>query len=359
MFFKVKEQCEFRSPFEDKMRVMIRSSALKSPISTRLTPSIQMTSNKVLGEITKVLQSNEEIPLDQSFVIDIIGVKAPTGSGKSLKVLNYAKDTHLKKSVITIRNKDNLCCGRALAVGKALADNHPKLLKLKQGKPIQKRLALDLYKKANVLPGPCGLREISKLQGSLPDYQIIVIDFHARNTSIYEGPWGDKKIVLYKNGDHYNVVNPAKLPAFHGKRFFCAKCKKFFEDYRTHPCLDPCHTCLRKECMWVPNEKLNCSDCFKICRSAACFQHHKKSRKSKGVDLPSKCESSFKCQTCSVTVQRKRQDEHRCGEHVCHVCKECVLSDLICVTCKPSHRKNLTINLCFTILRQIFPQVVT
>ena len=113
-WFKVKEQCEFRTPLEDKIRVMVRSSALKSPISTRLIPSVQMTSNKVLGEITKVLQSNEEILLDQSFVIDIIGVKAPTGSGKSLKVLDYSKDTLLKKSIITIRNKGNLCCGRAL-----------------------------------------------------------------------------------------------------------------------------------------------------------------------------------------------------------------------------------------------------
>ena len=77
-WFKVKEQCEFRTPLEDKIRVMVRLSALKSPISTRLIPSVQMTPNKVLGEITKVLQSNEEIPLDQSFVIDIIGVKAPT-----------------------------------------------------------------------------------------------------------------------------------------------------------------------------------------------------------------------------------------------------------------------------------------
>ena len=63
--FKVKEQCEFRTPLEDKIRVMVRSSALKAPISTRLIASVQMTLSKVLGEITKVLQSNEEIPLDQ------------------------------------------------------------------------------------------------------------------------------------------------------------------------------------------------------------------------------------------------------------------------------------------------------
>ena len=164
----MKEQCKFRSPLEDKIRVMVRSSSLKEPISTRLIPSPQMTSNKVLGEITKVLQSNEEIPLDQSFTIGIIGVKAPMGSGRSLKLQDYSKDTHIKKSIITIKNSDNLCCGRALAVGKARADNHTKVKQFKQGK--------FLYKKANILPGPCGLREIRKFQGSLPGYQIIVKD---------------------------------------------------------------------------------------------------------------------------------------------------------------------------------------
>ena len=61
-------------------------------------------------------------------------------------------------------------------MGQALADNHPKLKQIKIGQPIQKKLALDLYKKANVLPGPCGLRDVSKFQGVLTGYQIIVID---------------------------------------------------------------------------------------------------------------------------------------------------------------------------------------
>ena len=78
------------------------------------------------------------------------------------------------------------------------------------------------------MPDPCGLREISKFQGSLPGYQIIAIDFHARNTSIYEGSQAERKIVLYKNGDHYNIVNPKKLPAFHGKRLFVKSVIFFF-----------------------------------------------------------------------------------------------------------------------------------
>ena len=134
-----------------------------------------MTSNKVLAEVTKVLQSNEHIPSDQSFTVDVVAIKQPTGSGKSLKVLDYCKDTLVKESIITIMNKDNLCCGRALAVGQALADNHPKLKQIKIGRPIQKKLPLDLYKNANVLPGPCGLREASKFQGALTGYQIIML----------------------------------------------------------------------------------------------------------------------------------------------------------------------------------------
>ena len=65
----VKDKCELKIPLEDKIPVMIRSAALKTPISTRLLPAIQMTSNKVLAEVTKVLQSNEHIPLDQSFTL--------------------------------------------------------------------------------------------------------------------------------------------------------------------------------------------------------------------------------------------------------------------------------------------------
>ena len=111
--------------------------------------------------------------------------------------------------------------------------------------------------------------------------------------------------------------------------FFVKSISFFFENYHTHSCDDPCKTCLGKECLIVSSEKHTCPDCFKICRSVKCFDHHKKTCKSKGVELPSKCGTSFnKCvQTCSTNVERKRQDDHRCGERVCHICKEYVLSD--------------------------------
>ena len=85
--------------------------------------------------------------------------------------------------------------------------------------------------------------------------------------------------------------------------------------------------------------KRTCSGCS--CRSVKCFDHHKKSRKSNGVELPSKCEASFRFQTCSAIVKREREDEHRCGEHICQVCKEYVLSDHLCyMQPEPPERPN-------------------
>lgn len=106
--------------------------------------------------------------------------------------VDYHKDSLVKKSIITIRIKGDLSCGRALAVGQVLPDKCPKLQQFKLGRPIQKKVALELCKKANVLPGPCGLLEV------LLEYLILVIN---------EDPHHSKKIMLYKHGDHLNVIN--------------------------------------------------------------------------------------------------------------------------------------------------------
>ena len=258
-------------------------------------------------------------------MIDIIGIKASTGSGKSLKVLDYSKDTHIKKSIITIKNKDNLCCGHALAVGKATADNHLKLLKFKQVRLIQKRSALVLYKKANVLPGPCGLCEISKFQGSLPGYQITVIDFHARNTIIYEGPQAEKKLVLYKNGDHYNVVNPKKLPAFHGKRFFCEK--SFFKTIAHILVTIHARLVCTKNVLMVLMKNVLVRTVLKFVVRLNVSSITKRLASQRELN-------SLRSARIRSNVKRVRQmlnvNNKTTGEHVCHICKEYVLSDHLC-----------------------------
>ena len=56
--------------------------SFRTLISTKLLPSREITSPRILAEIGKVLQSNDEIPLDRSFTIDVVSIRAPRGSGK-------------------------------------------------------------------------------------------------------------------------------------------------------------------------------------------------------------------------------------------------------------------------------------
>ena len=229
----VKEQCNLDHPNDDKMRVMISSTALKTPISTKLLPSREITSPRILTESGKVLQSNDEIPLDHSFTIDVVSTRAPRGSGKvtkkmSLKVLDYSKDSKLKRSIITIKNStDHLCLPRAIVVSTAIIEGHPKLKQIKSGRRIQKDLAINLCRSANVpVNVPCGLNEIARFQSFLNEYQI-VIDFYARIGVIFEGPYRSKKIVLYKNNMHYDCINPFKIPAFLPNNFIVVNVRLF------------------------------------------------------------------------------------------------------------------------------------
>jgi len=157
----------------------------------------------------------------------------------------------------------------------------------------------------------------------------VVISFPANNATIFEGKKCDKKIVLYFNQGHYDLINGSKLPAFFGKRSFCSKCNKYYSDPRYHTCLDPCKVCQRKSCSRTENT-IECKDCHQFCRSQQCFDNHKKDRTKNGKKFRSKCNKKFRCTQCNVTVESHRKTSHVCGEHLCHICKEFVPADHLC-----------------------------
>ena len=115
-----------------------------------------------------------------------------------------------------------------IVVSIAIIEGHPKLKQIKSGRRIQKDLAINLCRSANVpVNVPCGLNEIARFQSFLNEYQIVVIDFHARNGVIFEGPYRSKKIVRYKNNMHYNCINPFKIPAFLPNDFIVVNVRLF------------------------------------------------------------------------------------------------------------------------------------
>ena len=341
---QVKEKCHLDNP-NDKMRVMISSNQLKKPLSTKLVGINEQTPNLILSEVSKVLQSDEEIGLDEGFSIEVVALKAPSGRGKRFKTTNFAKHNKLKKSIVSIRNSDAICCARAIVTGQAMALQSRRLKQIMRGRPVQTRLAKELHRKAQVPFHDCGLAEIDLFQNVLTDFQIKVISFASNNSLIYEGPKRNKKIILYFNDNHFDVINPKKLPAFFGKRYFCDKCNTYYNDIRTHPCFNMCKVCERKACVKT-SVFIECQECHKFCRSQACMEAHKKDRTKNGKKYQSKCQKTFRCTKCSAIVPSKRKNSHQCGEFPCQNCKQTVMNPHLCfMTDQPS--KGINENLIF------------
>ena len=157
-----------------------------------------------------------------------------------------------KKSVVTINNKDNLCCARAIVMMRAYADQgHDGLdyKNLRKGYPIKERLAWALHQQTGVPEGPCGLKELQLFQDALPGYQIKVLAIHKPHHIIFCGPAAAKQILLLKVDHHFHGCN--SFGGFLDHSYFCHDCNCGYdhEDQENHPCKGKwCWACESSNC---------------------------------------------------------------------------------------------------------------
>ena len=106
------------------MRFVLRSPQLETPISLPFMSRERLTTERVLSEIERIVQSNHELRLNDSVDVNLIHVEMPHG-GKGTKRSEVNLERHLtkKRSIIRIQNNDELCLARALVVAKAKIDN--------------------------------------------------------------------------------------------------------------------------------------------------------------------------------------------------------------------------------------------
>ena len=195
----------------DQVRFVLSSNQLQTPIALPFCSLEELTTEKVLSQVEKVVQSNEEFRLNDTVNIDIIRVEMPQGSGRSrVKRQTWNIRDYLKKkgSVITINNRDNLCLARALVVSIARIEKDPRYTRIiRPESAAQRERAFDLHEVANVPLGPCGLKEVGLFQDYLVNYQIIVVSGDQDNAIIYPphpptNPNPEKSIYLYYQAKH-------------------------------------------------------------------------------------------------------------------------------------------------------------
>ena len=123
--------------------------------------------DSLLQQMPKVLNSNENFEMNDSFQLSFTHVCAsPRGCGQKRKLKpghsNPETFKRLKCSVITIGNKDELCCAYAIATAKSRVDNHPKWNSFRRGFSIQNDEAIKLHVEGNVEMRKCGYKELTR-----------------------------------------------------------------------------------------------------------------------------------------------------------------------------------------------------
>ena len=309
---------------DDKVRFILRSEQLDTPISLPFMTVEQLTTERVYSQIERVIQSNQEFRLNDTVIIDINHVAIPIGSARKKRteydIHDYLKN---KKSIIRINNTDDLCLARALAVAIARIENDPKYNQIIDSRrPVQRQRALALHQAANVPLGPCGINEVKLFQDYLVNYQIVVVSGTHNNAIIYppQPPGTDEKpsLSLYYHKNHFDVIT--KLPGFLNRSYFCHRCHKAYDHTSDHVCTAMCDMCRGFECVWVGNG-IPCNECDRVFRNQECYDRHKSEPINSGGRTV--CQVIRKCEKCgnSVDVRRLNPNAHLCGRKckICHL----------------------------------------
>jgi hypothetical protein len=121
----------------------------------------ELTVDRFMAEIERVLQSHEEFVIDESLIFEVTLVDmANGGTRKRCKFVNTQKFLQNKKCILRIQNDDDLCCARAIITAKARLDKHEKWNSIRTGKSIQESMAKALHVEAKVPFGLCGIDEV-------------------------------------------------------------------------------------------------------------------------------------------------------------------------------------------------------
>ena len=179
----------------------------------------------------------DEVIVDTNFQNAIsdgasVSIQTATGvsGGRGIECNDKSK-VYNKRSILMIKNTDDLCLGRCIVCEIAQKDNHPKKQQIREGRKIQTELTHQLYEEAGIEKKLADLDMVRDFEKHL-DCSITIIDGDQFNNVIYPDVNSDDykpkdfNIYLYKNKNHYDLINSNKVAGFFGKTFFCQKCKK-------------------------------------------------------------------------------------------------------------------------------------
>lgn len=318
------------------VRLHLESTYLDIPIWIPPMLKSQLTVERWMEEVERVLNSQQQFLLDDSFLIEVDFTESESGRCvTNVPVLLRNKLLKLR-CVLPIRNSDDICLARALVVAKTYADHtherkkrekKTKLVsyqRLHQRKKEQTKAAKKLIKRAGLEERAFSIADIPRFEEVLTDYQIIVVGTAQLNCIIYKSvARKKKKILLLLHSNHFDVLK--SLPAWFRKSYWCFECDVGYDMRTQHRCEFKCNACCRVDCPKDESSKIKCFDCLRFFNGDNCFNHHKLSGENGGNGKPMKpiCHRVFVCRDCSKLISmnsRSPDNLHQCGESRCSFC---------------------------------------
>ena len=322
-----------------KVGIVLSNDTYPKPLFISLRERSQITTEVILGQVEKVIQSNEKFFLNEPLQVKITQISLPEGQKRNKNLYLVPFDVFCKKqskSIVTINNSnDNLCLARAIVVGMThekykageISYNEYRAVSRADRENAQKNAALELCQKAGIedinnFKGT--LEDVQRFQNILPDHEITVFcgsDIKGR-TILYRGNTGkNRHIDLILGNNHYNAI--INLKGAFGHHYYCRNCFVGYDHLNAHRCKNACLKC-RSPVACKPEQgiKIKCTGCNFYFNNTSCFENHKK---PKLEFKKSVCDVTKFCYECEQAYTlNKKKTVHKCGYHLCLNCQKYV-----------------------------------
>ena len=298
---------------EDRIRFVMQMDGLKSgdPISMSFMPQRELTVDRIYDMVHKVIQSGENVRLNNNFKVNVIWVDSPRslgggkrkgsavaaaatggskkkyrnrGAGRVFNMRDYAKDM---RNVINVTARDKMCLARCLVIAlwREKRDTVEGALAYKtvrnKTSGRQTAEARELCVASGVYPEAyASLEDVKRFERYLnrglakPRYRLVLFSQSHFFTPIYHGVSSEAPVLiyLYLRDNHYHLITSMK--GFLKKKHFCDKCLKAFRSFDKLKCNFVCRACGTMQCGPAGGESNECDVCHRAFKSTRCYELH-------------------------------------------------------------------------------------